>query len=213
MQDSTNITKILIADADAGSRERVGRAMKGNPLQLWSVGTAAEAKAVLKRELPHLVILDPDLPDTDGFSLLIKIREEFNREEIPVMVISKDPTEDTAILAIREGANDYITKPFVIPVLTERINTTISAYRTIHDKLEKERINTILADLDDTVNALSYSLAGALNELEVLAEDDSTLSEPHNDQINVILDQVKEANEVLREIPFGDWPKAPATAN
>ena len=207
-----NINKILIIDADIESRERIGRATQGFKTKLWSASSATEAHTVLLRELPNLIIISPDCLGKEGFSLLQQLREEFSREELPVMIISGDTTEDTAIQAIRQGANDYITKPFVIPVLTERIQTTIAAYRDQHRQLEKERINTVLANLDVTIHELTESLTGALNELEILVEDPAPLPGPASNQIDIIYQQVHEANKVLQLLPLPTDPQKPLAA-
>lgn len=63
---------------------------------------------------PRLVLLDVMLPDIDGFSILNKIRANPQTKNLPVIIVSaKDRTEDF-ILAKKNGANEYITKPIEI---------------------------------------------------------------------------------------------------
>ena len=196
--------KILVIDADPECLSTVAQAMRGLETMMWTAVTAASAMNVLHQEFPHLIILDPNLPDVNGFELLKGIREEFSREEMPIMVVAKDPTEDTAIRAIREQANDYLAKPLLLPLLEERIHTTIAAYRKHHKLLERERIDAILSNLDETIGTLVASLSTALEEMEPLVLNDAGIPAGANAQIHAAYQQVQEARNIVQMMPFNE---------
>lgn len=73
-------------------------------------GSLAEAKAALGRAMPDLILLDLNLPDGDGLSLLTELPERAPRP--PVVVITAHGSVSVAVQAMRAGATDFLVKPF-----------------------------------------------------------------------------------------------------
>ncbi|WP_348651849.1 sigma-54 dependent transcriptional regulator [Iodidimonas sp. MBR-22] len=73
-------------------------------------GSLAEAKAALGRAMPDLILLDLNLPDGDGLSLLAELPERAPRP--PVVVITAHGSVSVAVQAMRAGATDFLVKPF-----------------------------------------------------------------------------------------------------
>ena len=71
---------------------------------------------------PVLLILDLRLPDADGFDILKKLREWYQK---PIIVLSFQNSEDDVIKALDYGANDYIAKPFRIGEFLARIRLAV----------------------------------------------------------------------------------------
>jgi two-component system, OmpR family, KDP operon response regulator KdpE len=82
--------------------------------------------AALGRE-PSVVLLDLGLPDLDGVEVTRRIRE---RSGVPIIVVSARGQEADKIAALDEGANDYVTKPFVMGELLARIRVALRGSRT-----------------------------------------------------------------------------------
>jgi len=77
---------------------------------------------------PDLVVLDVMLPDMDGLQVCSWLRASGN--DVPVLFLTaRDSTEDT-IAGLRAGGDDYLTKPFVVAELVERINAVLRRTRT-----------------------------------------------------------------------------------
>ena len=72
---------------------------------------------------PDLVILDIMLPDMDGYSILVKIREK--DERLPVVIVSAKGDELSLVKGLNKGADDYIVKPFSILELRARLKTAL----------------------------------------------------------------------------------------
>lgn len=71
---------------------------------------------------PKLMILDLGLPDGDGKELIRRIRRQY---DFPIIVLSARQEEQEKIVALNEGADDYLSKPFNVEELLARINVCL----------------------------------------------------------------------------------------
>jgi two-component system KDP operon response regulator KdpE len=79
-------------------------------------------------ENPTVVILDLALPDLDGIEVCRRMRQW---SRAPIIVVTADGAEDRKILALDEGADDYITKPFSMPELLARLRVAVRRSETM----------------------------------------------------------------------------------
>ncbi len=90
-----------------------------------------KAMDIIENNKIDVVLSDIYMPETDGFELLKNVRA-FDREIVFLMITGK-PTIETAVQSIREGAYDYITKPFDMEDLRIKINRCIEKKRLSHN--------------------------------------------------------------------------------
>jgi len=102
--------------------------LKFNPIIAQSGEKAME---IIENNKIDVVLSDIYMPDTDGFELLNNVRS-FDKEIVFLMITGK-PTIETAVQSIREGAYDYITKPFDLEDLRIKINRCIEKKRLSHN--------------------------------------------------------------------------------
>jgi two-component system KDP operon response regulator KdpE len=81
-----------------------------------------EANKCLAENTPKLMILDLGLPDGDGKDLIRQVRKQY---DFPIIVLSARQEEQEKILALNEGADDYLSKPFNVEELLARINVCL----------------------------------------------------------------------------------------
>lgn len=86
------------------------------------VKSAENALEKISGENYKLLLLDVMLPGQDGFAALSKIRKEHN---MPVLMMSARTDDDSKILGMETGADDYIGKPFSIPLLVSKIKALL----------------------------------------------------------------------------------------
>ena len=86
------------------------------------VKSLEEVNKCLVENTPKLMILDLGLPDGDGKELIRRIR---NKYDFPIIVLSARQEEQEKIVALNEGADDYLSKPFNVEELLARINVCL----------------------------------------------------------------------------------------
>ena len=96
----------------------------GLPIEI--AGTGAEAIAAIEASRPMVILLDLKLPDMDGLDILTRLTAEKN--EARVIVITAHGSVKVAVDAMREGATDFLLKPFA----AERLLTTVRNALEIH---------------------------------------------------------------------------------
>lgn len=136
---------ILIIDDDAEVRSLISDVLSDEGYETFPVCNESEAFANLKKKDFDLIFLDLWIGEDEsaGLKILEKIKDRYM--EIPVVIISGHGTIDVAVSAIRNGAFDFIEKPFVI----DRLLITASRAIEIH-KLRKEnsKLKNRRMDLD-----------------------------------------------------------------
>src|SRR4051794_7144365 len=102
----------LVVDGDGVSRRfaEVALARHGG-MHVETATAAAGALEILAREPVDVIISDIDLPDMPGLGLLRKLGQEPRLADIPFLVFSADAQPETKVVALRAGADDYVTKP------------------------------------------------------------------------------------------------------
>lgn len=87
--------------------------------------TAAIEMAYLVQ--PDIFVIDLMMPELDGFQLCKLLRAESIFRRTPIIIVTALTDEDSKLVALGAGANDYLTKPFHIDELKSRINTLLEA--------------------------------------------------------------------------------------
>lgn len=95
--------------------------------------SAEEGLLLLKEDTFKMILLDVMLPGMDGYQALAKLRKKTG---IPVLMMSARTDDNSKILGLEIGADDYLDKPFSIPVLSSKIKALMR--RTYEIKEEKE---------------------------------------------------------------------------
>ncbi|WP_333859570.1 response regulator transcription factor [Clostridium sp.] len=116
------MNKILIVEDDPKINKMVQTLLRKNKYVVSSAFSGTEALLLLEKESFNLILLDLMLPGLSGEEILTKINEEF---QIPIICVSAKDDLDTKLGLIRDGADDYITKPFNNEELIVRIGAVL----------------------------------------------------------------------------------------
>ena len=108
--------RVLIVEDDAGVRQALQRGLDRGGFDTTAVAAGAEA---LRVDDDDIALVDLGLPDGDGVDLCRRLRAR--RPERPIIVVTGRRDELDVVDALDAGADDYVTKPFSLAVLTARI--------------------------------------------------------------------------------------------
>ena len=147
MKADSAAIKVLVIDDESGIREGSQRIITRMGCSVFTASNGEEGLAVLYQKKVHLVLLDLKMPGMDGMEVLRRIMEL--NPAILVIVITGFATVETAIEAMKQGAYDFIPKPFEPDQLRIVINRAKDKImlQAEADKLARDRRRT-LADLD-----------------------------------------------------------------
>ena len=118
---------ILIVDDDDQLRKSFHKLLTEEGYAVKSAASGESALAVLKEELPDMVVLDLRLPGINGIETFSAIHQI--EPKLPVIIMTAFGTTETAIEATKLGAFDYILKPFDIPDMLSIIRQALEAGR------------------------------------------------------------------------------------
>ncbi len=151
---------VLIVDDEADIRELVSGILEDNGYSTTTAGSYIEAEESIKKIRPNLVILDVWLgeSDRDGLRLLEVIRK--NYEFVPVIMMSGHGTIETAVSAIKQGAYDFIEKPFDSARLLTSVEKAIDATKLLMENADL-KVKAKVSDgiLGQSQNAQNIRLA------------------------------------------------------
>jgi two-component system, OmpR family, KDP operon response regulator KdpE len=164
-------TKILIVEDELEIRRFLRASLVTHGYRLIESETAQDGLNQLADEHPDLVLLDLGLPDSDGLSVIGKIR---GWSQVPIVVLSARGCESDKIKALDAGADDYLTKPFGVGELLARIRVAlrhaegsqdgpsqpIFTLRTLRVDLERRQV--FVADREVHLTPIEYRMLTTL---------------------------------------------------
>lgn len=117
------MARVLILDDERSIRSSFRQLLEGNKHTVITAELAAEAIALLESREVDVVIADIFLPDMNGALLLDVINQRW--PHIKVILITGEPTLDTAMRAVRAGAHDFLHKPIQARVLCDAVSSAM----------------------------------------------------------------------------------------
>lgn len=102
--------KVLLVEDDRVLREALGDTLEIGGFAYRAVGSAEEALAAVAGEAFSLVVSDVNMPGMDGHQLLLQLRS--SHPQLPVLLMTAHAAVERAVQAMRQGAVDYLVKPF-----------------------------------------------------------------------------------------------------
>jgi len=117
---------VLVVDDEEHITELVAMGLRYNDFAVERAGSGREALEAIDRRRPDLVVLDVMLPDLDGFDVIRRLRRtEGAGTRVPIIFLTaRDSTQDK-VEGLRLGGDDYVTKPFSIEELIERVKAVL----------------------------------------------------------------------------------------
>lgn len=116
---------ILVCDDEKDIVTALEIYLRADGYQVFVAYNGKEAVDVLQKEEIHLVLMDIMMPEMDGISAMIRIREISN---VPVILLTAKSEDTDKVLGLTVGADDYVTKPFNPVELQARVKSQLRRY-------------------------------------------------------------------------------------
>lgn len=129
--------KILIIEDDEKLREELKIFLNKNGYNAITLTTFDNTIQDILQTNPDLILLDINLPNTDGEYICKEIRKQSN---MPIIIVTSRDNELDELLSINNGADHYITKPFNIHILLAKIGSLLrrTNMQEVNDKIDEK---------------------------------------------------------------------------
>src|SRR5437588_539215 len=137
--DKKSDDRILVVDDDATSRKMLVRTLSSAGYDCYESDNGAETLKLVHGEQPSLLLLDFDMPGLDGAEVLKRMRADRDPAvaHIPAIMLTGHGGEESEVLCLEAGADDFVTKPINAAVLRARIETQLRL-RSMRRQLEQQ---------------------------------------------------------------------------
>ncbi|HZF43280.1 MAG TPA: response regulator [Sphingomonadaceae bacterium] len=123
---------ILIADDDELLAALVQFKLEAAGHRVVVARDGAAALAQVSRQRPDLVVLDAMMPVLTGSEVLARLKGDPATASVPVIMLTARRAQDDVVSALRAGAADYLTKPFIPEELVARVETALLQSRAFN---------------------------------------------------------------------------------
>jgi diguanylate cyclase (GGDEF)-like protein len=146
--------KVLVVDDAPDTLEIIQKLLRFEGYEVITASTGEEGVKKVEDEKPEVVLMDISLPGIDGTEALRRIRK-INPLQCVIM-LTAFATVDNAIQALKEGASDFIKKPFENEHLIHIVNQSMTKYRTSKEKEKLEEEVKRLSITDDLTGLYNH---------------------------------------------------------
>lgn len=115
---------LLVVDDDKLNLTAAKKALSEN-YKITALTSGEQALRFLQNKTCDLILLDINMPEMDGFEVMVKIKGNPDRSDIPIIFLTSDNDPRTESRCLELGAMDFISKPFVPNVMLSRISRTL----------------------------------------------------------------------------------------
>ena len=120
------VKKMLIVDDEVSNRELLEIVFE-NDFQLMQVESGESALEVIPEFMPDIILLDVMMAGIDGYEVCKRIRDNYDHASMVVVMISARALESERQKGFDAGANDYVTKPFSIVEIKQKITEILES--------------------------------------------------------------------------------------
>lgn len=165
--------KILIVDDEKSMRITLSEFLRKEGYEIDSASDAASAFQMMDEKEYDIIVTDIIMPRITGIELLERIRDK--SQTIQIIIMTGEPTVDTAVKAVQSGANDYLTKPIKKETFISAVRHAEKVKKLIDEKEELERQNQkyqrgLEHIVQEKTNALKEAMQGMISLLSSVVE-------------------------------------------
>jgi len=201
------VHKVLVVDDSMVIRKQMKSMLENLFFNVITVAHGEEAVGMIKTHPDiSLVLTDYNMPVMDGLQLTNEIRKLYSKSEMNIIAVSGNEDEQITALFLKQGANDYIKKPFSKEEFSCRVNNSIEALENIHI-ITKHANRDFLTGLYNrkyfyknaqpyftTAQAEGESFGVAMINIDDLKSINETYGQENGDKIVIYLADILRAN-------------------
>jgi DNA-binding response OmpR family regulator len=120
------MARILLAEDEQHIADMITFKLTNGGHQVIRARDGEEAVLLAERESPDLILLDVGMPVLSGFEVLRRLKADPAHKSVPVIMVTAKGQEREVVSGLREGATDYVVKPFSLKELVARIELVLS---------------------------------------------------------------------------------------
>ena len=113
--------KVLIVDDEPLNVDYIEQRLEDLNYEIITAEDGQKALEKIKSEHPDLILLYLMMPVLDGFAVLSEVKADPNLRDMPVIIISADHDSKSIVRGIKQGADDYLTKPVNAELLVKKV--------------------------------------------------------------------------------------------
>ena len=121
------MARILIVDDSPTETYKLREILEKHGHEVIEAANGADGVATARSELPELVLMDVVMPGLNGFQATRQLKKDSSTSAIPIIIVSTKSQATDRVWGMRQGANDYITKPVDESALVESINNVLGS--------------------------------------------------------------------------------------
>ena len=126
MMTEANKRQVLVIEDDSAIAEVLEYNLEREGYDVERSSDGRDGLRVARSGMPDLVILDLMLPGIDGIEICRELRSDKATKNIPILMLTAKSEETDQIIGFSVGADDYVTKPFSVKVLMQRVRVLMS---------------------------------------------------------------------------------------
>ena len=156
--------RILVVDDQPANIQIVGAVLGNLGCEIIPASDGVTALKRVALRLPDLILLDLLMPGMGGCEVCLKLKENPDWKDIPVIFLSAADDKDLIVRALNSGGVDYITKPFNQSELISRVRTQLAL------KSARDQLKQLAQDKEELLGILAHDLKNYLGGINMSAD-------------------------------------------
>ena len=148
--------KLLLIDDDPGILQALKRMFFEEAYTIYACSNGTDGVKVAEEEQPDVILLDVMMPGINGYEACKRLKKNSSTQNIPVIMLTGNNESSEKIKGFRNGAADYITKPFDQAELLARVATQFKLKRLVDELEEKNRYLSELVKIDGLTGVYNH---------------------------------------------------------